>query len=75
MELSHGWTTPNPVGLWPGKPLDWIVGLAVHEATEYAVRNAELSGRGMMTQPTTYYDFSLLPRGASGNAAPWRGRA
>lgn len=62
----NGWTTPNRVGMWPGKPVEWTASQCAYEATKYAIRDAELSGRGRLGgqgKPNTYYDFSVLPAG------------
>lgn len=53
---TPGWTFPRMVAQGLRESDD----LVVYRATQAAVRDAELSGRGRLTQPTTYYDFSLL---------------
>lgn len=46
--LDHGWTVPNPVSMWPGRPLEWTVSQCVYEATVYAMSDAQLSGQAQI---------------------------
>lgn len=61
----QGWTVPSAVSMWPGRPVEWTASQCAYEATQYAIRDAELSGRGRLRglpRHNDYYDFSLLPR-------------
>lgn len=72
--LHHGWTTPNPASMWPGRPLEWTVSQCVYEATVHAMRDAQLSGQAQVAGKEEvganagirYGKFSFLP---------WRGVA